>query len=94
MLEAALRPDGSIISVAAFPAGDDRSAGGGQAIGGAAPAGDDDRSVFPLDGLPLGREAADRGGSPLGSGSEGWTGGFAFALRDRERETLHAYRDH
>ena len=57
------------------------------------PAGED-RTVLPLDGLPLGLGGELDRGSPSRSAAEAWRGGFSFACWDRERETLHAYRDH
>jgi len=81
MLEASLRPDGSVIDAVAHPGID---AGARSASG---------TAVFPLDGVP--RSFALRAvGQPEDFGPDSWTGGFAFALWDRQRAALCAYRDH
>src|SRR3989442_13667408 len=81
MLEVRLRPDGSVSDAVVHPRID------------AVSLPRTETSLLPLDGLP--RSIAFR---PTGRTEEdrpdSWAGGFAFAVRDRRRETLCAYRGH
>jgi len=81
MLEAILRPDGSVSDVIAHPGAEAENLRG------------TGTTLFSLDGLPpsIALHPLDQAED---SGPDSWTGGFAFALRDRHRATLCAYRDH
>jgi len=80
MLEVSLGADGSVLEVVPSTAQ-------------GAPRGALDPVVFPLDGLP--QRTADSGDDPGALGPpDSWTGGFSFALWDRARRSVTAYRDH
>src|SRR6266705_2803504 len=76
ILAANLRADGQVIDVLTHPA-DLRGAGAS------------DKLTVPLDGMPR-----TRGGRPVAANPEAcageWTGGFSFAVWDRERQELRA----
>ena len=85
VLEATLRDDGSVAKVQCTGEPGDPGTFRPET---SAPDG-----VFPLDGLPL--TYPGETSPPLADGkSDTWCGGFAFAVWDREGQTLRAYRDH